>query len=173
MSIPGPSSSHRRGTNARTRENQLPRTFLRARGGLGDAPTTSATEDDVQPRRERKKRNRSTLNNTPTPTPGPGGNSEMDVGKPLPRPPSKLNRIVTPRAEAASQAPLLNVRPPKSSSKLHKRPQQHVTFVAETDEEGYDSQSTLGRQSSAVASELSKLQTQVLELKKVCFLLSS
>ena len=104
MSIPGPSSSHRRGTNARTRENQLPRTFLRARGGLGDAPTTSATEDDVQPRRERKKRNRSTLNNTSTPTPGPGGNSEMDVGKPLPRPPSKLNRIVTPRAEAASQA---------------------------------------------------------------------
>ncbi|VDC03359.1 unnamed protein product [Peniophora sp. CBMAI 1063] len=178
MNVPGPSShshSHRRGTSTRARENQnaLPRTFLRARGGLGDPPTTTSAEDDVFPRRERKKRSRGVWSGTPTPgQAGPSGhaninaNTDIDIGKPLPRPPSKLRQAT--RAESSSQAPFLNVRPAKATSKGHKQRAAAlpaVTFVAETDEEGYDSQSTLGR-GSAASSELSKLQAQILELKK-------
>ncbi|KZV69315.1 hypothetical protein PENSPDRAFT_753508 [Peniophora sp. CONT] len=168
MNISGPSTTHRRGTTARTRENQIPRTFLRARGGLGDAPTTtatSATEDDGQPRRNVKKRHRGTYNHTPTPVAGPS--EEMD--KPLPRTPNKtrLAQLATSTARATETlAGPSNVRPAKSSSKAHKRMMAlPISFVAETDEEGYDSQSTLGRPSAA-SSELSKLQAQVLDLKK-------
>lgn len=171
MSIPGPSSSsgHRRGNLQRTRENQFPRTFLQARGGLGDAPTaTSHDEDDMQPRRVRKKRSRGPYNPNAASHagPGPSDHANSEVDKPLPRPPSKNKQAQQAQAAAARANESLRAR---NTSRYVKAPRlPPVTFVAETDEEGYESQSTLGGRTSAATSELSKLQAQILELKKVC-----